>query len=53
MNTPEKLQDFIYYLTKDAARNSFEEWREDIGISYEQYAEIKEWFKQFDIKLYV
>ncbi|MGO2306979.1 MAG: hypothetical protein ACTH5W_20015 [Providencia sp.] len=53
MKTPKKLQDFIYYLTKDAARNSFAEWREDNGISDEEYGEIKEWFKQFDIKPYV
>lgn len=53
MNTPEKLQDFIYYLTKDAARNSFEEWREENEISDNEYEEIKKWFKQFDIKPYV
>lgn len=51
--TPEKLQDFIYSLTKEVARSSFEEWREHNGISYEQYIEIKEWFKQFEIEPYV
>ncbi|MEY0039244.1 hypothetical protein AB7W68_18350 [Providencia rettgeri] len=53
MQAPNKLQNFIYYLTKDAARNSFNDWLEDAGISYEEYGEIKEWFKQFDIKPYV
>ncbi|MDF7242982.1 hypothetical protein ACUJ8S_00705 [Proteus mirabilis] len=53
MNTPEKLQTLMYYLTKEAARNSFMEFLEDIEISKEEYDEIKEWFKQFDIKPYV
>lgn len=29
------------------------EFLEDIEISEEEYDEIKEWFKQFDIKPYV
>ncbi|EJD6581937.1 hypothetical protein M0L63_RS04410 [Providencia rettgeri] len=53
MKTPERLQDFIYYLTKDAARDSFEDWLEETDINDDEYDEIKEWFKQFDIKPYV
>ncbi|MCW2256264.1 putative membrane protein [Providencia alcalifaciens] len=53
MNTPEKLQTLMYYLTKEAARSSFMEFLEEIEVSEEEYDEIKEWFKQFDIKPYV
>ncbi|PHM37142.1 hypothetical protein [Xenorhabdus innexi] len=51
--TPEKLQTLIYFLTKEAARDSFSEFRAEIGISDEEYQEIKNWFKQLGVEPYV
>ncbi|CDH25143.1 hypothetical protein [Xenorhabdus bovienii] len=51
--TPEKLQTLIYFLTKEAARNSYSDFLEGLGISNEEYSEIKAWFSQLGIEPYV
>ena len=41
-----KMNELMYSFTKDAARLSFVEYREDMGISDEDYEAIKkEWAK--------
>jgi len=49
-----KMQTIMYYLTKNAARESYKEFREDIGISDSDYEEIKDtWKEKLDIEPYV
>lgn len=50
---PNKLSVFMYFLTKDAARDSFLEWLEGSDISEDEYDEIRNWFAQQGIALYV
>jgi orotate phosphoribosyltransferase-like protein len=50
----EKMNTLMYFLTKEAARSSFVEFIEDIGISDEDYKDIKaEWKKIGITKTYV
>ena len=52
MNQPDKLSNFIYYLMKEAKRNSLMEYLEDRDITEEEYQEIEKWFKEkLDIEL--
>ena len=39
-------------LMEEAMRHSFVEWLEDRDISESEYEEIKEWFAQFDVKMF-
>jgi len=49
-----KLQTLMYFLTKNAARNSYREFLEDLGISEEDYKEIKAiWKDKLNIEPYV
>jgi len=50
---PEKLQVFMYYLTKNAANYSYADFLKDIDISEDEYEKIKEFFSKLGIKLYV
>lgn len=48
-----KMQTMMYALTKEAARSSFSEFREDWGISDEDYILIKKvWAEKLGIKPY-
>ena len=50
----EKMNTLMYFLTKEAARSSFMEFIEEIGISEDEYEEIKtEWEKIGITKTYV
>jgi DNA-directed RNA polymerase subunit N (RpoN/RPB10) len=49
---PEKLQELMYALTKNAARNSFNEFLEDWGITRPEYEEIKEFISDLGVKTY-
>jgi len=52
MEQPKKMYKFIYYLMKEARRNSLMEFLEDREISEEEYKEIEKWFKkQLNIEL--
>lgn len=55
--TPElqaKMQTFMYFLTKGAARDSFIDFLEFCDISEEEYRQIKEWFKEnANVTLYI
>ena len=51
VETPEKLQDFMYALMKEAYRGGFNDWREYWGIDRLDYGKIKDWFKQFGVEL--
>ena len=48
---PEKLEQFMYGLMKEARRSSFIEFIDNWNISYEEWQEIEEWFNKQDIKL--
>lgn len=49
-----KMQTIMYALTKEAARFSYKEWREEWGITNEEYVEIKKiWKEKLGIKPYV
>ena len=49
-----KMQTLMYYLTKEAARMSYREFLEFCDISDEDYAKIKEvWKERLGIKPYV
>jgi hypothetical protein len=49
-----KMQKLMYALTKNAARWSYAEFLEDLGISDEDYAAIKsEWLEKIGVKPYV
>ena len=52
MKTPEKLENFMYGLMKEAKRDSLVEFLANWGIDYNiDYPQIKEWFKSFGIIL--
>lgn len=42
----EKMQDFMYALTKHAARNSYADFKEYNGISEDDYEKIKQIWKE-------
>jgi len=46
MKKPEKLDKFMYFLVKEAQRNSLVEWLEDRYITEEEYQEIQLWFEE-------
>jgi hypothetical protein len=49
---PEMLQDFMYALMKEARRDSFVDFCENWGISYdEDYPKIRAWFSELGIEL--
>lgn len=53
MNTA-NFETLMYYLIKDACRESFIEWLEDRGLTEDDYEKIKiELEKQYNIKMYV
>jgi hypothetical protein len=44
----------MYYLTKEASRNSFKRFLENLDISEKEYEEIKEHLKEnYGVKTYV
>lgn len=50
----EKMNNLMYFLVKDAARQSFSEFLEDLDISHDEYEEIKaEWKKIGISKTYI
>ena len=51
MNTPERLDNFMYALMKEARRSSFMDFIEDWEISWEEFEEIEKWFLNQGIKL--
>lgn len=52
MKKPKQLDVFMYFLLKEAQRNSLMEWLEDREITEEEYSEIEEWFEEtVNIKL--
>ena len=49
-----KMQRLFYRLTKDAARNSFSEYLELLGITQDEYEQIKNILKEkLNVDLYV
>lgn len=52
MEFPEKFSELMYALTKEAARSSFRDFRENWGISDDQYEEIKRFLAANGIKTY-
>jgi hypothetical protein len=49
-----KMQRLLYQLTKDAARNSFSEYLELLGITQDEYEQIKNILKEkLNVDLYV
>lgn len=49
-----KMQRLMYYLTKNAAMQSYSEFLEELDISEEDYQEIKEiWWDKLGVKPYV
>ncbi|WON77545.1 hypothetical protein [Serratia sp. UGAL515B_01] len=52
IQAPAKLQALIYALGKEAARNSFNDFLEDLGITDEEYEEICKFLSQFGVKTY-
>lgn len=49
-----KIETWLYFLVKSAARYSYREFLEDCGISEEEYEEIKEKVQStLSVKLYV
>jgi len=49
-----KMQRLLYQLTKDAARNSFSEYLELLGITKDEYEQIKNILKEkLNVDLYV
>lgn len=49
-----KMQRLLYRLTKDAARNSFSEYLELLGITQDEYEQIKNILKEkLNVDLYV
>lgn len=50
---PTKMQTLMYHLTKEAARFSYAEFREALGITQEEYEEIKkEWKEKLGVTPY-
>jgi len=50
----EKMNTLMYFLTKNAARVCFDEFLEEIGISEDEYEDIKSEFEKFGItKTYI
>ena len=50
----EKFSRLMYYLTKNAARYSWLGFLESIGLTEEDYKEIKEYLKEnYNVKTYV
>ncbi|NEG85061.1 hypothetical protein GQQ15_06245 [Pantoea agglomerans] len=52
MEFPYKFSELMYALTKEAARNSFRDFRENWGITEDQYEEIKRFLAENGIKTY-
>lgn len=51
IDTPKKLQSFMYMLMKEASRNSLIELMEECEISEKEYEEISKWFLNHNIKI--
>ncbi|MEK4006508.1 hypothetical protein [Paenibacillus sp. FSL H3-0333] len=52
MNKPEKINEFMRGLMKEASRNSLIQWLEWKGITNEQYGEIERHFwEEYNIRL--
>nr|WP_181374692.1 hypothetical protein [Pectobacterium carotovorum]AKG47529.1 hypothetical protein pA_00089 [Pectobacterium carotovorum] len=48
---PAKTQEFMYFLMKEARRQSLTEWLEEIDISEDEFDKIEAWFARYEIKL--
>lgn len=49
-----KMQTLMYYLTKNAARDSYAEFLEECGIDEREYEEIRNvWKEKLGVKPYV
>ncbi|WP_168697660.1 MULTISPECIES: hypothetical protein [unclassified Providencia] len=48
---PAKTQQLMYFLMKEARRQSLMEWLEEIGISEDEFSKIEVWFSQYEIKI--
>ena len=51
IDTPEKLQAFMYAIMKEASRDSLMELLEEADISEKDYTKIEQWFTNFNIKI--
>lgn len=45
VNLQDKMQPLMYYLTKSAARDSYKDFLDSLGISDEDYVKIKQVWK--------
>jgi hypothetical protein len=51
MDKQKKMQTLMYALVKNAASNSFVEFLEDRGLTYEDYEELRqEWIEKLGIE---